>query len=371
VKKSLVIVFIVLFLVLFGYVFFLNYYKRGQEQNKIPVSRFSPLKKTGSSAKILSVSKNYKISVYDPQTQALTLLPIQVETSIRTQDGTTGAISSPDNKWVAYIDKITNEVWIIDSDGNNKTQISKQHLTETTNTYGTTLLISGISSDDHFLVFKVIVGNELGGDTSNKLKPSILRGFYLADLSQGKVYFLANLPSYLDFIPNTHKVVFESDYRRKRLYSYNVETGAVEKITTGDPLRSLTLQYSFSADNHVAYTTGSINRSTSQIYYATLDNLQEQIIDQGGWADLQWPLISPDNKRLAYEKLTPLGLKKVILYDLISGQKTDLGVSKDIIYWFDNQNLVAMGGPYGGPWTLELIRLNHSSTTIAHDQALR
>lgn len=356
---------------------------------KILVGEFSPVSKTDASPKILSVSKEGRVAVYDPKTEKFFELFLQAYCCGGTlYIGETSPFLSSTHQRIAYINKEDGNIWISDSEGNNKIKVSTQGIAESELFWGTNLSLAGWSEDERWLVYHVEIANGgMGINPEDKLNPPVPEGFYAADLQEGKIYLLVNLPNFVDFIPRSNLIVFIKEQRREQtiirdLYTYNVITGEVEKLTKENIKGTSTGQFSFSSDNkHFAYVIGGTEPSVSELIYASLDNLNRRSLAKGEWAEIQFPKISPDGKLIAYEKYTPGTCPdggegcpegSLVIYNLETNQEKTVAPIKKILYWFDNNRIVVVGGSYLGPWTLQLVDITNGTTkTIAENEELR
>lgn len=362
-----------------------------QTLNKIIlIERTQPLIKTDISPKVLSVSKENKITVFDPKTEQSSLIPIQTSCcGGGLYEGVIDPLLSPTYQRIAYINKEDNNIWILNTDGKDKIKISTQGLLETELFWGTNLSLAGWSSDGKWLVYHVNISDEgMGIDPQDKLQPPVVEGFYAANLREGMVYLLPNLPNFVDFLPQADSVVFVKEFRKEGqsnqtdLYTYDLATGAVEKLSKESIKGTFVGQFSFSSDKkHFAYMIAETEPSSSRLIYASLDNIDKQGLVTGQFADIQFPKISPDGRLIAYEKHTPATCPgggggcpqpNLVTYNLEDNKEKDLGQIKKILYWFDNSRVVVIGGSYTGPWSLQLIDITSGSVkTITNDEALR
>lgn len=336
---------------------------------KIIAGEFTPVTETNASPKILAIRQGEEpvITVFDPQTEQTNRLPISaVCCGGSLHVGNLEPLSSYTRRRIAFIDKNDQNIWLVDSNGENKVRISNQGLVETKDVWGTGLYLSGWSGNEEWLIYHVeISDNGMGIDPKDKLQPSVIAGFYAANLKEGKIYYLPNLPNFVDFLPKSNSVVFIKDERD--LYTRDLVTGEVKKLTQKSFEGTFAGQFSFSDDGHFAYTVGDPNLSFQKLIYTSLDNLESREIVKGRWAEVQFPKISPDGSLIAYEKYTPADCPSggggcpqasLVIYDLKSNQEKNLGPIKKLFSWFDGDRIVVLGGGYVGPWNLQLINRN-------------
>lgn len=356
---------------------------------KILVGEFSPLSKTDASPKIISMSKEDKIEGFDPATDKSSALSVQTSCcGGALYVGDIGPLSSPTHQRIAYIDQGDQNIWISDSDGNQKIKISTQGVPESELFWETNLSLAGWSKNEKYLIYHVGIGNEgMGINPEDKFAPPIPAGFYAADLEEGKIYFLVNLPNFVDFLPQSNLIVFIKEQRKEGqqnktdLYTYDLNTGSIERLTKESIGGTFVGQFSFSSNKkHFAYVNAETEPSSSILIYASLDNIDKQELVKGQFAEIQFPKISPDGKFVAYEKYTPATCPggggcpqaNLVLYNLETNQEKSLAPIKKILYWFDNNRIVAVGGSYSGPWNLQLVdTVSGTAKTIATNEKLR
>jgi hypothetical protein len=352
----------------------------------LTVGNFEPLIDVSATPKVLSMNKKRALKAYDPTTKKTTPLSVKaIGGSGTAHQGSSSPLPSPSNKLFAYINKKDSNLWVIDADGRNNIQISTQAKEADDLYFGASLMISGWSNDERFLVYHVNIEDESPmGPLKGIVKPNILEGFYAADIETGKVYFLPNLPNFVDIIPVSNKIVFNVEgEKRKDLYTYEITSGEVEQLTKEDMLKSWSHQFSFASNGkHYAYVEARTEPSHSKLIYTTIDNSNKQVIAQGSFADVQWPHISPNGKLIAFTKRTGddtcldggSGCPKESLniYDLKTKKTKKLREVVRILHWFDDSRMVVNGGSYEGPLTLELINIKTGkSIKISDNEASR
>jgi hypothetical protein len=365
------------------------------ESPKIAIGQFQLIPKTDVTPKIFSVKKvasqetdiqppANEIKTYDPETEQTFSIPIQTRCcGGALYTGGDGPLLSPTYQRIAYIDKEEKNIWVIDNEGSNKIRISTQGVAESELFWGTELSLSGWSSSDKWLVYYVnIVDEGMGINPKDKLQPQVIEGFYVANLEEGKIYFLPGLPNFVDFLPKSDLIVFideRQEERQRILYTYDLITGRIERLTKEAIGGTFSGQFSFT-NTKFAYVVAESEPSSSELIYAPLANASQdrQKLAAGQFTEVQFPKISPNGRFIAYEKrnLACSGgdcyFARLVVYDLEINQEKTLGQIKDVLYWFDDNRLVAMGGFYGGPWSLQITDINTGSVkTVSEEEALR
>lgn len=350
----------------------------------ITTGTFSPIKDVKAPPKVLVAKEKGALSAYDPQTKKTqSLNVVSVNSGGTLNKGAGSPLLSPGKKLVAYVGEEDGNVWIVDTEARKNTQISTQAKKATEVYYGTSILISGWSSDDRYLGYHVEINDEsYQGTVKGQFKPNVLGGFYVADLEKGKVYFIANLENFVSFLPSSTKIVYEKQETNKTtLYTYDIVSGEIE-ILTEEPIKGvLPGQYNFSNDaKYVTFMQGkNVNGELKlvDIKYATLNNKDAQTIASGSWGKMQWPHISPNGKSVAYQKSVSedcgngtFGCPKddIIIYNLQSKKTKSLDVEGvRIQYWFDDKRVVVTDGVYGDSSALLLINVETKMVTKVAD----
>lgn len=248
------------------------------------------------------IGKGYPITkwIENTNTRKLSIYPFftgkLTETDIIVDAGGGGVgfgdadpVVSPDLKYTAYVDNETNNLWLLTNETLEKQKII---------TKDGRILISGWSPDSKKIVFFVYEGSFQGGIITDK--PGL--GFYLYDKDSGKsnklpidsfVSFIDNqriLVNSFDQPPKDHLIVFDIESFKE---SNDIVTDHLVQISITDDGKYWTYTYSYS-DNS--------DKSMSRIIYAKFPDKEGTVIAQGGFADVQFPKISPRGTKIAYIK---------------------------------------------------------------------
>lgn len=358
--------------------------------NKILVGSFLPASEAKGLPGVLSMNKDGKeIKIFYPEIGETKSLPIKARCCGGALFiGSTGPLLSPSHKRIAYINEDDKNLWVIDSGRENNLKVSDQGKERNDLFWGTAISISGWSSDERWLIYQVTIEDEgMVTNPQDKFQPPILEGFYAADLKEGKIYFLPGLTTFVDFLPQSNLIVFVKEKREPEkgnqtdLYSYDLASKKIEKL--GETMKGTFIsQFSFSPDKkYFAYVIGETDPSLSRMVYSALDGSGDQELARGTFAEIQWPHISPDGRYVAYERSNPASCPdggsgcpqaKLVIYDLNSETEKTYGEIKKILYWFDDNYLVVLGGKYFDPWSLQIVDTNTGSVkTVAENEKLR
>jgi hypothetical protein len=201
--------------------------------------------------------------------------------------GSTRPLLSPDGRWLAYLDR--RRLRVADLDGREKLQ-------RVTEDREISMLLSGFTPDSSALFFHAseIFGME---GSEHPLPPGLDAGFHRLRLEAREREALPSLSSFEAFTHDGRVLYFAEQDRTTRLMQ--VELG-------GEPreLQSTTMPYGYSqisvAGDRIAYVRHP-SSGISQVVASRLDGSDlVELGPQGKFAQLQWPMITPDGTRVAY-----------------------------------------------------------------------
>ena len=251
---------------------------------------------------------------------------------------------------VAFIGTDGN-LWIIDSRGQHLKRYSEEALPQDETYYGTSVHISGWSPDGTRIIYSV--ESAFGLFERERERPEV--GFYLLDLSTDKKTRIPNLPNFVAWTNNSQRVIFEERHDPEySIGSYSIDwftldlrTGATAKFTLL-PFQCFSVQASllFNA-NRLLYSCGNLGVG-SDIVIANIDNTDQHVLIEGRWAELQFPVLSPDGDSFTYQHQSDVQAGGIVTIDLkrfnlqSSEQKTLATGCSRASGWFNNQSVLVV-----------------------------
>ncbi|OGC50770.1 hypothetical protein A2716_01910 [candidate division WWE3 bacterium RIFCSPHIGHO2_01_FULL_40_23] len=213
--------------------------------------------------------------------------------------GSSTPLSSLDSLYTAFINKDTNDLWVISND-----TLEAKAVPGT----GGVSFISGWSPDSSHVLFYVIresvqsrregPGPWEGSETFDKNFNNF--GFFLFNISTGKLRSLYPIDYFETFIDD-EKLLVKSDDQSDRLVVFDIDRFAADYSIVKDQFGFGASQFNFSRDGkNWVYTLSRNPTEDANIIYAPFPQKEGKEIDKGKWADVQWPRLSPDGSKIAY-----------------------------------------------------------------------
>ena len=275
--------------------------------------------------------------------------------------GDSTPLPSPQRDKVAFIGTGRN-LWVNDSNGNNLKRLSEEGFPGDETYEAISVFISGWSPD----ASKIIYAVESGDFGLKEERPEVGSGFYIVDLDTGKKTKLPLLQNFVAWSTDPETVIYEQEEgERTDWYTFNLGTGATSKLTAV-PFQCLGIQASPSSDgNRLLYTCANTDDNTSRIVIANIDNTNQRVLLEGQFADLQFPVFSPNAEGFIYEHqfLQPDGTVIIDLqfFDLETGDQTLLASGFLTLQgWLDDRSALVLEAkdPYPrGPSRLSTLYL--------------
>ncbi|RJR26990.1 hypothetical protein C4561_04410 [candidate division WWE3 bacterium] len=205
---------------------------------------------------------------------------------------------SPNLLFTVYIDQSSKDLWLLSND-----TLEKQAITKT----GNVTYISAWSPDSTKVIFFVnrdSLSERKDGPipwgTIENFKEEEMNGFYMFDISNGKLTALSPLSNIIAFV-NEDTVL--SRVADTRFVTFNVEKFIGDYTKVKDEFGFGVSQFNFSMDGKKWAFTHSFNPTEdANIILAEFPNKTGTIIDSHSWAHVQWPVISPDGTKVLYQR---------------------------------------------------------------------
>lgn len=325
-----------------------------QETKNTPTTTWQ---KPVSTAKIIPIVKDQKLQIY-----SLTDKKLQ-PTNYKTSRGS-GALGfgeddpllSPDGRLIVFINTEDNNSLYFISDQNQKALKITDYPVRYLNSWSSdSSKILFYSDDDNLISRKA--GNEMGGgpyptwEKTETFTKSFAPGFHSFDINNGVDVYLPQLTTADKFIDSNRIIaeVNQPENDQKRFVLFNVDTFVADYATVNYPNKSFGLQKSFSADGNywVINKDNGNTESGTKMIYAKFPSQEGDLIDSASWAFVQRPMISPNNRHVAYQKRGSeiskgLYSEKTIIWDISSKKviKELDGIPK---YWIDKNTLLISG----------------------------
>lgn len=260
--------------------------------------------------------------------------------------GSSDPLSSPDSLYTAYIDKSTQELKILSNETLKEVVLS---IPGEKVSY-----ISGWSPDNKKIIYHIDQetlatrktgmmpweGKEL---FNKKLSP----GFILFNIETGERTNLYPVNQFISFIDNDRILVKagEDEFMGKRLIVFNISTFEADYSFVKEEYNFGTGQFTFSTDGKKwTYTLSRKPTEDANIIYADFPNKEGTEVDKGGWADVQFPFISPNGSKIAYWKREGYirdGVPRTTVWIYDTGSKTkDKYAEGYVMKWIDENRLI-------------------------------
>jgi hypothetical protein len=293
-----------------------------------PIATFEPISSQGQSYPLISKDfKSFHLSQLNDPSKGTKLIPISHSGSGSLGFGEDDPLASPDFGKVAYFGK--EGLHIVTGDGKTDKLVSDQIKLG---------YFSGWSHDSNKLL---VYGEPTPVTTENttcegcfypdyESSPSAYLGyrpdFYLIDTQKGTITPEKKIKNYQKWIDNDQILVSNDTSKPLNLWVYSI-SGNKETTTIPDLNNIDNLQSSFSQDGKKWTMTQASISGGSRIILADFPKADGTLIDQGGWAYVQFPLISPDGTNIIYLRPAPDGTdgwvvlwENGMVHDLVNGR---------------------------------------------------
>ncbi len=309
------------------------------------VFKFTPLPQ--------SKFKSFPI-LQDEEKKTLTLFPldksngdpIKVDTEVtRGREalyyGVSYPLPSPDLNTVAYIKN--DRLWLVSADGSKKVRVMDNLFVS---------FLSGWSPDSRYLIVNSEENNinvmfmGMGIEDNRQFEKEVLPGgVYLVDTQKGKVTWLSPIKNLVTWIDSVRVITAnEMNSPTPSYVVFDVEKFAADTKILRETFRGyFATQFSTSnASGKWALALGKPGGSSGQagfgkIVLADFPQTEGKVIDEGGWAFVQWPILASDGKRLLYEKREDPNVPVVYYWDGAKSQKLVEGFQP---MWVDKDRFI-------------------------------
>lgn len=225
-----------------------------------------------------------------------------------------------------------------------------------------TIYISGWSPDSSKFIFNISHELDVGVSFVKNAEAAEIvlgEGFYLFNLDDG-IFEKLKIGGFASFINDDTVLVYADDnYKNENMAVFNLNSYDLYNLSNNPEQPD---QFSFSYDGRKwVFTEGwPPSSGISKIIYADFPSYVGIQVDFGGFADVQWPILSPNNLSIAYQKDN-----NVWIFNAASGNKKSLNIEGMPKQWIDENNLViAREGPNYIYTNTELYLVNVNSGQI-------
>lgn len=288
--------------------------------------------------------------------------------------GTSDPILSPDGKYIAFINSQDNfSLYVLPGGGEEAIKIT-DYPVEYINSWSSDsskILYYSHQNDLSSLKESEGSGLEIVWESVEKFSKKFFSGFHSFNLNSGEDVHLYPLARAEKFIDKNRIVVELEQYQNvneARLVLFNVDDFTADYATVNYPLKYFGRQMSFSADGKYWATSFGNTDSGVNIAFSKFPNQNEIIVDTGSWAEIQWPLLSPDGKYLAYTKRGEqisqgLWANKTVFWNS-SLQKKVAEIDGYPKYWIDGNTMLIGKGGYRSdkPFSYDSFSIFHADT---------
>lgn len=214
--------------------------------------------------------------------------------------GNTDPLPSPNLNYTAYIDFNTKDLWFLSNQNFKKESVSKGQAVN---------YISGWSKDGKYLVYyiqedtlKFRKDGPAEWETVEKFTQQEKSGFYLFDTTNGKTTNLSPIQYFVGFVDGD-EFLARTSAESERLVVFDVENFVADYALITEDFGFGVSQFDFSqSGNKWVFTYSQNPTQDANIVYADFPKKNGVFIDSGVWAEVQWPVISHDGKRVTYQK---------------------------------------------------------------------
>lgn len=277
-----------------------NINKSNKNLNNVPqINKWGKLESNAQGypiAKVASGENTRKLFIYSLTKNELEDLGVQIDGGGGgAGSGVTDPTPSPNLYYTTYIDRSTNDLWLVSNDTLEKRQITND---------GHVSYISGWSPDSKSVVYRNddINFQGIGSPQSQKYDPTLLPGFHLFNIETGKDTYLYPITSFEKFIDNDNIMVRSND-EPDIPYIFNISGFKSDRDRIKDTFGYGTGQFNFSPDGKKwTFILSTHPTDDNSIVYADFPSKKGITIDSGGWTDTQWPIISPGQDKIVYQR---------------------------------------------------------------------
>lgn len=227
--------------------------------------------------------------------------------------GNTGIAPSPQGERVAFLDE-NGTIQVVDSAGRQLHSVSDVPKPADDTYYGTHNLISGWSPDGTRLIYFVGASEE----EEQKTLPSDL-GFYLFDLITEERSKLEKLTNFRMWSRDRDSVIFVEPLENSDWtdwFRFDLTHAAKSQITK-EPFPCFSVQPApYSKDQRLIYACGDTDKDESYLVLANNDNTNRRVLQQGIFAELQLPILSPDGRVFVYRHQSPPGVGGQVAFEI-------------------------------------------------------
>lgn len=294
------------------------------------------------------INDKEEIAIYSVSTKTSTSTKLKaIGSGIFSGNGGNSMKASPDFTYSAAIDADKHDLWLISNETFKKVRITKKD-----EVVGA--IIAWSPKGDKILYeldFNAKIG--IGGmDYGNIVssKPRIANsGKYIYNLRSRKVTKLPKIDYYEKFLGDFvlfRKREGQGGSSGNQLYALNTNTFKVTTAPFDTGFDNDVTQYDISRDRKKwTFSIGipvTDNNVVTQITYADYPQKHGIVIYEGEWAHAQWPLISPDAKKVIFlQRSKKSAADNVIVYDADTKKQKVLTEGTEAI-WFDNVHVLTL-----------------------------
>lgn len=217
--------------------------------------------------------------------------------------GETDPLPSPDLLYTAYIDANSKDLWILSNETFEKVRVPNSDNV----TY-----ITGWSPKGNTLVYYFTPetlatkkdGMMIEWDTVEKFDENISSGFYALNTETGETKSLRPVQLIATVISDD-EVLAKTEESSPRMVIFDYKNYFADYASSKGEFGFGVGQFDISENGITWVFSGSQNPTEDM--YITLAELPQKtgtIIDTGNWADVQWPKVSKNGKKVVYQKFT-------------------------------------------------------------------
>jgi len=314
------------------------------------VENFFPTNTIVSSSQkgIPFINDNEEIAIYSVTKKSATSTKLKaINSGIFSGNGGSSIKASPDFTYSAVIDAQGHDLWLISNETLKKYKITKKDEVAGR-------IIAWSPKGDKFLYeldfnAKIgIGGNDFGNIVTSKPRKNN-SGMYIFDIRSRKVTKLPRIIYYVKFLGDT--IIFrkpdENGGPGNQLYELSTKTFLVKTMPNDTSYQNEVDQYDISTDKKkwtfLDYYTNHIG-SDSQIVYADYPKKDGTVVFEGKWAEAQWPRLSPDSKKVLYERRlnsVDSTINDITVFDTSTKTKKTIMQATEAI-WFDDTHILTL-----------------------------
>lgn len=284
--------------------------------------------------------------------------------------GDSDPLPSPDGKFIAFINygddnrDDSRNLYILPAGSDEAIKITDYPVGYINSWSTDSSKILFYSSSNNLDKSKDIDEDSMGGDyplwdMNVSFNKEAFPGFHSFNIENGIDTFLYPLSTAEMFV-DKNRILIEMEQKEnknRRLVLFNVDTFAADFTTVNYPIKSSTLQKSFSADG--AFWARTIDGGTMggevKIMFSKFPNDEGDIVDAASWATIQRPILNSDGKYLAYnidgEKIKEGQFAGQYSDNTIIWDTTTKKMIKELKghprYWVDAETLLIGRAEYG------------------------